>query len=64
MLFPLTVQAINRFLKHLDPTFDFCTVALNMNVMASAHRDSNNASPSNLVIGLSAFTGGAIWCAI
>ena len=63
-LFPLTVQAITRFLKHLDPTFDafdFCTIALNMNVMASAHPDSNNASPSNLVVGLSAFTGGAIW---
>ena len=60
-LFPLSVQAINRFLKDIEPTFEFCSVALNMNVMASAHRDSNNASPSNLVVGLSAFTGGAIW---
>ena len=59
--FPLSVQVINRFLKDIDPTFEFCSVALNMNVMAAAHRDSNNASPTNLVVGLSAFKGGAIW---
>ena len=62
--FPFATQCLVRYIKLLNPTHTFGTVALFRNLQAKPHADAHNQEGSmNLIAPLSAFEGGHLWVA-
>ncbi|CAE7833708.1 unnamed protein product [Symbiodinium sp. CCMP2592] len=59
-LFPLSVQAVNKFVAHLLDGAVYTSFAIFSRVQTREHRDKQNSFLPNIVIPLTAFTGGAI----
>ena len=62
-LFPDATKVLCRFLKQAQAGFAFTSCALFHNVATKPHRDARNSSSSNLIVPVSSFEHGDIWCA-
>ena len=61
--FPRTSALLTEHVKRLSPSFPFTTVALFRNLKTPCHQDNNNFPRSyNLVVPMSDFEHGEIWC--
>ena len=61
-LFPDATKVLCRFLKQAQAGFAFTSCALFHNVATKPHRDARNSSSSNLIVPVSSFEHGDIWC--
>ena len=63
-VFPFATQCLVRYIRQLNPTHTFGTVALFRNLQAKPHADAHKQEGSmNLIAPLSAFEGGHLWVA-
>ncbi|CAE7276556.1 unnamed protein product [Symbiodinium sp. CCMP2592] len=61
--FPLTSSLLAAHVRRISPSFPFTTVALFHNLKTPCHQDNNNFPGSfNLVVPLTKFQHGEIWC--
>ena len=61
-LLPNSCKLLAKFVKQTDCKFRFNSIAIFRDVSTSPHRDAMNGSYENLIIPLSSFSGGEIWC--
>ena len=61
-LFPAATKVLCRFLRQAQADFAFTSCALFCNVATKPHRDARNSSSSNLIVPVSSFEHGEIWC--
>ena len=62
--FPFATQCLVRYIRQLNPTHTFGTVAIFRNLQAKPHADAHNQEGSmNLIAPLSTFEGGHLWVA-
>ncbi|CAE7280515.1 unnamed protein product [Symbiodinium sp. CCMP2592] len=60
--FPLATQVLCAFLHQVKPDFQYTSCALFKNVATQPHRDARNATGTNLIVPISSFKNGGIWC--
>ena len=61
-LFPEATKVLCRFLRQAQDGFAFTSCALFNNVATKPHRDARNSSSLNLIVPVSSFEHGDIWC--
>ena len=61
-LFPDATKVLCRFLRQAQDGFAFTSCVLFHNVATKPHRDARNSSSSNLIVPVSSFEHGDIWC--
>ena len=61
-LFPEATKVLCRFLRQAQDGFAFTSCALFNNVATKPHRDARNSSSLNLIVPVSSFAQGDIWC--
>ena len=57
---PLSSKLLASFVRSLEPSFNFSSLHLFLNVKTSPHIDSNNAPLPNLIAGISDFKDGQV----
>lgn len=57
---PLSSKLLASFVRSLEPSFNFSSLHLFLNVKTSPHIDSNNAPLPNLIAGISDFKNGQV----
>ena len=60
--FPAAVECFTSLLRQAFPGRVFSSLAVFDNVAAAMHKDSRNAPYPNLLLALTRFRGGAVWC--
>ena len=59
---PNSVQVFTALLRQHFPGQVFSSLGVFINIQTAMHRDSRNAAHPNLLLALSPFSGGQVWC--
>ena len=59
---PNSVQVFTALLRRHFPGRVFSSLGVFINIRTAMHRDSRNAAQPNLLLALSSFSGGQVWC--
>ena len=59
---PNSIQVFTALLRQRFPDQVFSSLGVFVNIQTAMHRDSRNAAHPNLLLALSSFSGGQVWC--